>query len=66
MRINVINLNLAMATKGVSHKELEEIASVSGATISRMKNGSQTPRPKTIGKIAKALNVSVEYLTEGE
>jgi transcriptional regulator with XRE-family HTH domain len=48
----------------MSATELIESAGICNATLSKITTGKQRPTPKTIGKIAKALNVSVEYLTE--
>ena len=64
MKINIDILNLALAELCISKKELAEKSEVDVVTISRMISGLQEPRPKTVGKIAKALNVSVKDLIE--
>ncbi|HHW57957.1 MAG TPA: helix-turn-helix transcriptional regulator [Clostridia bacterium] len=53
-----------MAEKCLTSEKLSKITGVSQVTIARMKNGSQKPRPITIGKIAKALGIKPEELIE--
>jgi transcriptional regulator with XRE-family HTH domain len=66
MRINPERLALAMAEACLTTRDLQEKGHLSNATITKAKNDPEyKPTLKTIGKIAKALNVSVEYLTEG-
>jgi len=66
MRINPERLTLAMAESCLTTRDLQVKGRLSNATITRAKNDpAYQPTLKTIGKIAKALNVSVEYLTEG-
>ncbi|MBO4998171.1 MAG: helix-turn-helix transcriptional regulator [Lachnospira sp.] len=62
MKIDKMKIDIAMANKGYSAKELSEKCNVSQITITRLKRGVQEARPETIGKIAKALNVPVEKL----
>lgn len=64
MKIKNDVLNLALAELCISKKELAEKSGVDVVTISRMISGVQEPRPKTVGKIAKAINVSVKELIE--
>lgn len=66
MRIDKIKIDVAMANKGYSAKELSERCGVSQITIARLKKGVQKARPQTISKIAKALNVPVENLIDME
>ena len=66
MKIDNKKLDLIMAQKCLSSEKLSQMANVSQVTIARMRNGSQKPRPMTIGKIAKALGVKVEDLIEME
>lgn len=66
MRIDKIKIDVAMANKGYSAKELSERCGVSQITIARLKKGVQEARPQTISKIAKALNVPVENLIDME
>lgn len=66
MKIDKMKIDVAMANKGYSAKELSEKCSVSQITIARLKRGVQKARPETIGKIAKALDVPVENLIDME
>lgn len=64
MKIDNKKLDLLMAEKCLTSEKLSKITGVSQVTIARMKNGSQKPRPITIGKIAKALGIKPEELIE--
>lgn len=64
MVINNKRLNIAMANECLTVSELAKKSNVSRVTIRRLFNRSSTPKPATIGKIAKALNVQVEELLE--
>ncbi len=64
MKINKRNLEIAMARKCLSAEELSKNTGISAITITRIKNGVQDARTTTVGKIAKALGVSVEELIE--
>ena len=64
MKLSIKKLNLIMAEKTIPVKEVLEKAEISNATFSRMKAGTQEPRPQTLGKIARALGVKVEDLLE--
>jgi transcriptional regulator with XRE-family HTH domain len=65
MRINPEKLALAMAKSCLTTRDLQVKGQLSNATITKAKNDPDyKPTLKTIGKIANALNVSVEYLTE--
>jgi len=67
MRINPTRFNLTMARLCMTTRELQKLGGLSRSTIARVKHDpSYEPNPKTIGKIAKALGVTVEYLTETE
>lgn len=59
-----MKLDLAMANKAYSAKELSQKCGVSQVTIVRIKKGVQEARPETIGKIAKALDVPVTDIIE--
>jgi len=66
MRINREKLALAMAEACLTTRDLQVKGRLSNATITKAKNDpAYKPTLKTIGKIAKALNVSVEHITEG-
>ena len=64
MKIDNKKLDLLMAEKCLTSEKLSKITGVSQVTIARMKNGTQKPRPITIGKIAKALEIKPEELIE--
>ena len=62
LKIDKRKLDIAMAIKSYSSLELSQCSGISQVTITRIKNGFQNPRPETVGKIARALNVNVEDL----
>jgi len=66
MKINKNRLNLAMANACMSINDLAEKSEISRISIGRFISGKTEPKPVTVGKLAKALNVKVEYLIEGE
>lgn len=66
MVIDVKKLDKAMASKMFTLKELSKESGVSNVTIIRLKNGTQKPKPITVGKIAKALGVDVTEIIETE
>lgn len=66
MKIDKLKLETIMAEKGFQIKDLSEKTGIHEATISKIKNGIQKPRPITIGKIAKGLDVYITELIEQE
>lgn len=64
MKIDKMKLDLAMASKTYSVKELSQKCGVSQVTITRITKGVQKARPETVGKIAKALEVPVTDIIE--
>lgn len=62
MKINKEKLLLALAKSCLSLTELSILSGVNTVTLTRVCKGTQNPLPKTIGKIAKALNVTIESL----
>lgn len=66
MKLDNRKLQLAMAKECITVSELAEKSKVSRVALTRFTTGKSNPKPVTIGKIAKALNVSVESLIEGE
>ncbi len=64
MRISNEKLELAMANACMSYKQLSKTTEMTQESLSKIRTGKQNPRPTTIGKIAKALNVKVEDLVE--
>lgn len=65
MKINIEKLNLLLANRCISGYELMRQAGLQEHTYSRIRNGFENLRPKTVGKIAKALNVDVEEILDG-
>lgn len=59
MKIDNVKLDLHMARNCIDLKELSLSSGVGTATLCRIRKGVQAPTCKTIGKIAKALNVDV-------
>jgi XRE family transcriptional regulator, regulator of sulfur utilization len=49
--------------RALSLSDLSELTGISRVTINRVENRKQKPLPRTIRKLAKALNVEVEELT---
>lgn len=60
MKVNVEKMNLLLAKKGMLLKNLCEKSGVGEITLRKIRQGKSTPKPVTVGKIAKALNVNVE------
>lgn len=66
MYINKKNLELAMARKCVSIENLSTLTGISVNSLTKLKNGTQKGRTKTIGLIAKALEVDVTEIIVNE
>jgi len=65
MKINTRNFKVAIATSCMTMRELQKAGKLSSTTINRAKYDREyLPELKTVGKLARALGVSVEYLTE--
>lgn len=64
MKLNIKNMQIAMANACLSVSELALKSEVSRVAITRFIKGKSNPKPVTIGKIAKALNVKVEDIIE--
>jgi transcriptional regulator with XRE-family HTH domain len=62
VKFDVNKYEFLIASKCLSEKELSEISGVGRATLSQIKNNIRKPMPKTVGRIAKALEVKVEEL----
>lgn len=63
MKVNRSKFELALANSCIRIKALSEQTGLNYSTITRIKTGAETA-PATVGKIAKALDVSVEELIE--
>ncbi|MDR2326426.1 MAG: helix-turn-helix domain-containing protein [Acidovorax sp.] len=55
----------ARSDLGWSQADLAEVSGIAAAQISRYEQGRNSPRPPVIAKLAKALNVSFDWLTHG-
>lgn len=66
MKINFQKLQIAMANACMNKSDLADSAGISRISISKYFSGKRHPSPKTIGKIAKALNVAVTDLIDIE
>ncbi len=61
----VQRLKQAMTEKGISQSELVKLTGISRSGISQYLSGKNIPRKKALNIIAKALNVTPEWLIEG-
>lgn len=64
MKIDNQKLDMLMATQCLTSEKLSKVTGVSQVSIARFRKGTQQPRPATVGKIAKALNVPVTDIIE--
>ncbi|MBN7572817.1 XRE family transcriptional regulator [Clostridium sp. 2-1] len=62
MNIDVNKIRIAQANECLSVNELVEKTGLGRTTVSKIINGCTTPSIKSIGLIAKALNVDVKEL----
>ena len=65
MKVDADVLYAEMAKKKFMMKDLAERSGISRATILNMKKG-MPPKPDTLGRIAEALDISVERLLKKE
>lgn len=66
MKIDKEKLQLAMANMCISTKELAVQAGIAEQNISAYMSGRKNPKPMTVGKIAKVLQVKVEDIIKTE
>lgn len=66
MKLDPIKLQIAMANSCVTTTALAELSQLSRVAVTRFTTGKSNPKPITIGKLAKALNVNVKELIESE
>ena len=59
-------LLLVLKERKITQRQLSEKTNINETALSRYVNGSRKPRMDILVKIARALNVSVEYLTGNE
>jgi len=64
MKVCTKKLDLAMARKCLSSRELAKLTELGEATIGNLRGGKQEARTQTIGKIAKVLGVDVSEIIE--
>lgn len=64
MKVSKKKFDVVIANACLTLGALANKTGVSITTLTRIRSGQQQPRPVTIGKIAKALNVKVEDLVE--
>lgn len=65
MKINRRRILIAMAESGMTKKEIAEKANLYTQSLKTILNRG-TCEPRTVGKIAKALGVSVAEIMEGD
>lgn len=65
MKLNNRGLQILMAEKIITVKELADMAGLSRVFIGSCIAGTANPKPATVGRIAKALNVPVQAIIEG-
>ena len=66
MTIDNAKLSIAMANEGLLYKDLCQKAGIHEVTLRQIRKGSRNPKPSTVGKIAKALNVDVRDIIQEE
>lgn len=67
MKLDRNKFEIALANSGMMLKDLYTKANVSDKALLDMRQGKSNPRPSTLGRIAKALNVDVQdIIQEGE
>ena len=67
MKLDNHKFETALADSGMTLKELYTVAKVSDKAMLNIRKGVSSPRPATIGRIAKALGVDVkDIIQEGE
>lgn len=67
MKVDTEKLKIAQANRCMTNHDLCRVAKVGHVTLIEIKNGRRkSPTLRTIGKIAKALNVDVAELLQSE
>lgn len=64
MDINLKKVLIIMARKCMNDKDMLEASGIPFATWNQIKTGKCSPKPATIGKIAKGLGVDVTEIIE--
>ncbi|KEZ88516.1 plasmid maintenance system antidote protein [Clostridium sulfidigenes] len=66
LKLDIFKLRLSQARACLSVEELATKAEIARISLSRILNGESNATPKTIGKLAKALDVDVTELLKDE
>lgn len=66
MKLDKNKLDLAMANACLNSYELCDKGGIGRPTFAQIKNGKGNPKPATVGKLARALNVKVEDIIMGD
>lgn len=61
-----MRLKRARKTKGITQAEIAKMLYISQAAYSKYETGVASPNPETLARIAEILDVSVDYLTNGD
>ena len=64
MKIDVKKLEILQARECINNKDLRDRAQLGYVTLTEIKQGIRNIQPKTVGKIARALNCDVTELLE--
>lgn len=63
--VNTDRLFQAMAGEGMYSEKLVKVSGISGSTLGKVMRGIPVS-PKIVGRLAKALSVSVEWIMGGD
>lgn len=66
LKVNRNKFLLAMSKAELTSAELHKKANVGRNVISKLMNNDTEIMPKTLGKLARALNIDIEYLIKEE
>jgi len=64
LKLSIEKFNIALARKQMSITEFCAVSGMPRTTIVQAKRGDRNVKPKTIGKIARALDVDVTEIIE--
>lgn len=64
MKVNFKKISVLQAKKELSTRELSKLSNISESAICKIKKGIREPQEKTVGKIARALDVEVMELIQ--
>lgn len=66
MKLDKRAVDVALAEKCMSRKDLAQITGMHASSVRRATTGKHSVHPVTVGKIARALGVSVEAIIKDE